>query len=177
MNHCFIPEDTLINKMKTDKVPYDRWCNDGFITKIPGAKIKNEYIIAKIKEYIEKYQFELDSIAYDPWHCEDIVEDLEDEGLLCIEIAQTYASLSEPCKDFRAKVYAGEVKHVKNPVLTYCMSNAIEDKDRKENLKLYKEKKGSERIDAAVTCVIGHVRFMSMDKNVNNHVLSEDWSL
>ena len=57
------------------------------------------------------------------------------------------------------------------------MSNAIEDKDRKENLKLYKDKKNGERIDAAVTCVIGHVRFMSMDKNINNHVLSDDWSL
>lgn len=177
MNHCFIPEDTLIDKMKTDKVPYDLWAREGYMTSIPGAKIKNDYITERIKDDLKKYKFELDSIAYDPWHCEDIVEDLENEGLLCIEIAQTYASLSEPCKDFRAKVYAGEVKHVKNPVLTYCMSNAIEDKDRKENLKLYKEKKSSERIDAAVTCIIGHVRFMSMDKNVNNHVLSEDWSL
>ena len=177
MNHCFIPEDTKEDKKKTDKVPYDLWIEEGYITAIPGAKIKNDYIIERIKEDLKKYEFELDSIAYDPWHCEDIAQELEDEGLLCIEIPQTYASLSEPCKDFRAKVYAEEVKYIKNPVLTYCMSNAIEDKDRKENLKLYKDKKSSERIDAAVTCVIGHVRFMSMDKNVNNHVLSDDWSL
>lgn len=177
MNHCFIPQETLEAKMKTDKVPYDLWSKEGYITVIPGAKIKNDYIVEKIKEDIKKYKFELDSIAYDPWHCEDIVNDLEDEGLLCIEVAQTYASLSEPCKDFRAKVYAGEVKHVKNPVLSYCMSNAVEDKDRKENLKLWKEKKSTERIDAAVTCIISHVRFMSMDKNVNNYVLSDDWSL
>ena len=177
MNHCFIPEDTKEDKKKTDKVPYNLWIKEGYITAIPGAKIKNEYIVERIKDDLKKYEFELDSIAYDPWHCEDIVQELEDEGLLCIEIPQTYASLSEPCKDFRAKVYAEEVKYIKNPVLTYCMSNAIEDKDRKENLKLYKDKKSSERIDAAVTCVIGHVRFMSMDKNVNNHVLSDDWSL
>ncbi|XAO13695.1 terminase large subunit [Terrisporobacter phage TPELB_ph1] len=177
MNHCFIPEDTLAAKMKSDKVPYDSWTREGYITSIPGAKILNDYITERIKDDLKKYQFELDSIAYDPWHCADIAEDLEDEGLLCIEIPQTYASLSEPCKDFRAKVYAKEVKHVKNPVLTYCMSCAIEDKDRKENLKLYKDKKGSERIDAAVTCIIGHVRFKNLDKNVNNHVLSEDWSL
>ena len=177
MNHCFIPQETLEAKMKTDKVPYDLWAREGYITVIPGAKIRNDYIVEKIKEDIKKYKFELDSIAYDPWHCEDIVTDLEDEGLLCIEVAQTYASLSEPCKDFRAKVYAGEVKHLKNPVLTYCMSNAVEDKDRKENLKLWKEKKSTERIDAAVTCIISHVRFMSMEENINNHVLSDDWSL
>lgn len=177
MNHCFIPEDTKEDKKKTDKVPYDLWIREGYITAIPGAKIRNDYITERIKDDLKKYEFELDSIAYDPWHCEDIAQDLEDEGLLCIEIPQTYASLSEPCKDFRAKVYAGEVKYIKNPVLTYCMSNAIEDKDRKGNLKLYKDKKSSERIDSAVTCVIGHVRFTSMDKNVNNHVLSDDWSL
>lgn len=178
MNHCFIPEDTLESKMKTDKVPYDLWAKEEYITVIPGAKIKNDYIVEKIKEDLKKYKFELDSVAYDPWHCEDIVESLEDEGILCIEIPQTYASLSEPTKDFRAKVYAKEVKHVKNPVLTYCMSNAVEDKDRKENLKLWKEKKSSERIDAAVTCIISHVRMMDqLNGNINNHVLNDGWSL
>lgn len=178
MNHCFIPEDTLEAKMKTDKVPYDLWVKEGYITVIPGAKIKNDYIVERIKEDLKKYKFELDSVAYDPWHCEDIVESLEDEGILCIEVPQTYASLSEPTKDFRAKVYAKEVKYVKNPVLTYCMSNAVEDKDRKENLKLWKEKKSSERIDAAVTCIISHVRMIDqLNSNINNHVLSDGWSL
>lgn len=178
MNHCFIPQDTLEAKMKTDKVPYDSWAKQGFITVIPGAKIKNDYIVEKIKEDLRKYKFELDSVAYDPWHCEDIVESLEDEGILCIEVPQTYASLSEPTKDFRAKVYAGEVKYIKNSVLTYCMSNAVEDKDRKENLKLWKEKKSTERIDAAVTCIISHVRMMDqLNGNINNHVLGDDWSL
>ena len=178
MNHCFIPEETLEAKMKTDKVPYDSWAKQGYITVIPGAKIKNDYIVERIKEDLKKYKFELDSVAYDPWHCEDIVESLEDEGILCIEVPQTYASLSEPTKDFRAKVYAKEVKYVKNPVLTYCMSNAVEDKDRKENLKLWKEKKSSERIDAAVTCIISHVRMMDqLNSNINNHVLSDGWSL
>ena len=178
MNHCFIPEETLEAKMKTDKVPYDSWSKQGYITVIPGAKIKNDYIVERIKEDLKKYNCELDSVDYDPWHCEYIVESLEDEGNLCIEVPQTYASLSEPTKDFRAKVYAKEVKYVKNPVLTYCMSNAVEDKDRKENLKLWKEKKSSERIDAAVTCIISHVRMMDqLNSNINNHVLSDGWSL
>ena len=72
----------------------------------------------------------------------------------------------------------GELKYIKNPVLTYCMSNAVEDKDRKENLKLWKEKKSSERIDAAVTCIISHVRMIDqLNSNINNHVLSDGWSL
>lgn len=178
INHCFIPEETLEAKMKSDKVPYDEWAREGYITVIPGAKIKNEYIEEHILDSIKKYKFELDSIAYDPWHCTEIIEDLEEQNLLCIEIPQTYASLSEPTKDFRSKVYSSEVEYLKNPVLTYCMSNTVEDKDRKGNIKLWKEKKSSERIDAAITCVISHVRMISSKQgNVNNHVLKDGWSL
>ncbi|AZV56792.1 terminase TerL endonuclease subunit [Clostridium sp. AWRP] len=165
LNHCFIPEDTLEAKKKTDKVPYDLWCKQGYITKIPGAKIKNEYIVDYILDQKKKYDFDIDSIAYDPWHCDDIAREFESLGILVIEIPQTYASLSEPTKDFRAKVYAKEVLHNGNPVLTYCMSNALEDPDRKENIKLYKEKDSSERIDAAVSTTISHVRMVALLDN------------
>lgn len=175
LNHCFIPEDTLEAKKRTDKVPYDLWSKQGYITKIPGAKIKNEYIIDYILSLKKKYDFELDSIAYDPWHCDDIAKEFESLGIMVIEIPQTYASLSEPTKDFRAKVYEGEVLHDGNPVFTYCMSNALEDKDRKENLKLCKEKDSSERIDAAVSTTISHVRMMALlDKPVDDTFYSPD---
>ena len=32
ISHSFIPEDTLAEKMKTDKVPYDIWAQQGWIT-------------------------------------------------------------------------------------------------------------------------------------------------
>lgn len=167
LNHCFIPEDTLEEKKKTDKAPYDLWVKEGFITSIPGAKIKDEYIVKRIIDDRNKYKFDLDSLAYDPWHCEDMVESLEDEGITCIEIPQTFESLSNPTKDFRAKVYSNEIKHSRNPVLSFCMSNAVEDTDRKSNLKLKKEKEKSERIDSAVTCMIAHTRFLGLNKDID----------
>ena len=170
LNHSFIPEDTLEDKMKTDKVPYDLWVKEGYITAIPGAKIKGEYIVEYILKELKKHKFKLDSIAYDPWHCDDIVKELEENNLTCIEIGQNYATLSEPCKDFRAMVYEKEVVHDGNPVQTYCLSCAVEDKDRKENIKLWKEQKSSERIDAAVTCIIAHVRMMGL-LNRNQDIL------
>ncbi|GAB6150775.1 terminase large subunit [Clostridium novyi] len=170
LNHCFIPEDTLEDKKKTDKVPYDLWVKQGYITVIPGAKIRNEYIIDYILEKKKEYGFALDSIAYDPWHCQDIADEFEELGVLAIEIPQTFAMLSEPTKDFRAKVYQGEVLHDGNPVLGYCMSCAVEDKDRKENLKLWKEKKSSERIDAAVSTTISHARMMGILSERSNDI-------
>jgi phage terminase large subunit-like protein len=164
LNHCYIPEDTLKAKMKTDKVPYDLWVKEEYITKIPGAKIKDDYIVQDVLDFMRENKFIIDSVAYDPWHCQDIADAFQNEGIITIEIPQTFASLSEPTKDFRAKTYAGEVFHDGNPVLNYCFSNAIEDKDRKENLKLWKEKKDSERIDAAVSTMISHVRVCGLLK-------------
>lgn len=171
LNHCFIPADTLEAKMKTDKVPYDLWVEQEHITKIPGAKIKDEYIVDYVLDFKKEHGFVLDSVAYDPWHCSDVAESFENEGILTIEIPQTYASLSEPTKDFRAKTYDGEVIHDGNPVLNYCMSNAVEDKDRKENIKLWKEKQGNERIDAAVSTIISHVRMMALLKGEGEDIL------
>ncbi|MCD3211004.1 terminase large subunit [Clostridium botulinum C/D] len=170
LNHCFIPEDTLEDKKKTDKVPYDLWAKQGYITVIPGAKIRNEYITDYILEKKKEYGFDLDSIAYDPWHCQDIADEFEELGVTAIEIPQTFAMLSEPTKDFRAKVYQCEVLHDGNPVLGYCMSCAVEDKDRKENLKLWKEKKSSERIDAAVSTTISHARMMGIISEGSNDI-------
>lgn len=162
LNHCFIPEDTLEEKKKTDKVPYDLWKKQGYITVIPGAKIKQEYIIDYILQKKKEYGFDIDSIAFDPWHCQDVADEFEELGVTVIEIPQTFAMLSEPTKDLRAKVYQGEVIHDGNPVLNYCMSCAVEDRDRKGNLKLCKEKKDSERIDAAVSTIISHARMIGV---------------
>ena len=44
ISHSFMPEDTLHEKRKTDKVPYDLWIQQGWITTTPGAVVDYEYI-------------------------------------------------------------------------------------------------------------------------------------
>ncbi|PGP92889.1 terminase TerL endonuclease subunit, partial [Bacillus cereus] len=49
ISHSFMPEDTLAEKRKTDKVPYDLWVQQKWITTTPGAVVDYEYIKTHIR--------------------------------------------------------------------------------------------------------------------------------
>ena len=159
-SHSFIPEDTLQQKMITDRVPYDRWVGEGWITATPGPvvdyRLVRDYVINIAKEngwYIEE-------ICGDPWGFLQIGNDFMDAGYTVIEIVQGIKTLSEPTKDFRDMVYLGRVIHDGNPVLSWAVGNAIaEQVDRNQNLILSK-KKSKEQIDPIAALINAHVRGM-----------------
>ncbi|WP_249713390.1 terminase TerL endonuclease subunit, partial [Bacillus cereus] len=65
--------------------------------------------------------------------------------------------LSEPTKDFRAKVKSNKIKHPKNDLLTWAMGNTVTKVDAQENIMLDKSK-STHRIDPAAALVNAYVR-------------------
>ena len=55
-----------------------------------------------------------------------------------IKLRQTYTNLSPATKEFRKKIYDGEVKYEKNELLDWCMSNAITTKGKSDDEMLSK---------------------------------------
>ena len=53
INHCFLPEDGILEKERRDKVPYTAWAREGYITLTPGPTIDYEWI----QSYIDLYVF------------------------------------------------------------------------------------------------------------------------
>lgn len=170
-SHSFIPEDTFYQKMKTERVPYDRWIQNGWITATPGAVVDYrkvlEYVITTEKEknwYIEE-------ICIDPWGSIQIGKDFEEVGYRVVEIIQGIKTLSEPTKDFRDMVYLRRVVHDGNPVLSWAIGNAIaEQVDRNNNLILSK-KKSREHIDPIAATINAHVRAMVKKSTGTGRVL------
>lgn len=159
-SHSFMPEETFETKMKTDKVPYDLWVKDGWITLLPGAII--DYFLVKnwILNDAEKFGYNLHEFCIDPWGAVQISNDLIKDGYTVIEIVQGIKTLSEPTKDLRNMVYSEKVIHDNNPVLGWALGNAIcESVDRNENIILSK-KKSKQRIDPAAALINSHVRAM-----------------
>lgn len=171
ISHSFIPEDTLAQKMKTDRVPYDRWVKEGWITATPGAvvdyRLVRDYAINTAKEngwYIEE-------ICGDPWGFLQIGNDFMDEGYEVVEIVQGIKTLSEPTKDFREMVYQKRIVHDGNPVLAWAVGNAIADQvDRNQNLILSK-KKSREQIDPIASIINAHVRAMLKKQDGTGRVI------
>ncbi|MDA1958419.1 terminase TerL endonuclease subunit, partial [Bacillus cereus group sp. BcHK114] len=129
ISHSFMPEDTLHEKRKTDKVPYDLWIQQGWITTTPGAVVDYEYIKRHIKTMEKENKFKIKEICADPWNATQFMQDMEAEGYTVVEIRQGMATLSGPTKDFREQVYQKKVIHNNNPVLNWAVSNAITKQD------------------------------------------------
>lgn len=159
-HHSFIPSETLSAKIKTDKVPYNLWIQQGWISKIEGARINYRTVMEWGIAKAEKEGWRILEWCLDPWGAAQITADLEALGYTVVEIIQGIKTLSEPTKNFRDEVVARNVMHPGDPVLSWAISNAIVDYvDRNMNIILNK-KKSRQRIDPIAAAINAHVRAM-----------------
>jgi phage terminase large subunit-like protein len=175
-SHSFMPEDTLAAKRKTDKVPYDLWVKQGWITVTPGSVVDYRFIQAHIKKLEAENLWRFKEICYDPYNATQFAQEMESDGYTMVEIRQGVKTLSEPSKNLRELVLAGKLIHDNNPVLTWAVGNAVTRQDHNENIQLDKDK-STERIDPIAALVNAHVRAMLVEDDLNSHILSPDWSL
>jgi len=158
-SHSFLPEDRLEEKLKTDKIEYDLWVKQGWITLTDGSTIDYRYITDYIIEQEKKSEWSINEICFDPYQATQFAQELADYGYEMVEIRQGVKTLSEPTKDFRAQVYTKNVIHDNNPVLTWAIGNAVTRQDHNENIQLDKDK-SVQRIDPIAAVVNGYVRAM-----------------
>ena len=147
----WVPEESLRQRSRRDRVPYDQWAKDGWIIPTPGNSIDYDFIRHELQELGQKYHIK--QVAIDRWNATKLAYDLKADGLDVVEFGQGYASMSAPAKAFEAAVVSGEINHQGNPVLTWCVNNAVIDTDAAGNIKPTKAK-STERIDGVVAAVM-----------------------
>lgn len=159
----FLPEDNMRERVHKDKVPYDIWVRQGFITTTPGNIIDYAFIIDQISK--DMIDFEIKELAFDRWGSQKITTDLQDLGFeiegkrSLIQFGQGFASMSSPTKELEKMVLAKELAHGGNPVLAWMMSNIAIRTDPAGNIKVDKEK-SVERIDGVVALIMSIGRAM-----------------
>jgi len=157
MSHSFIPEDTLAVKTVTDKVPYALWVEQKWITATPGATVDYNYILKYLDDTYELYNWDKKESCFDRYLATWLRYELESRGYIAVDVAQGIPSLGEPTKDFKKRIYEGNIIHDNNPVLTWAISNAVTKEDHNANIMLSKEK-SSERIDPIAALINAHTR-------------------
>lgn len=65
----FLPADGLQEKSRSERIPYDVWAKQGFLTTIPGPVIIPEVIARAVAEASERYDLQM--LAYDRWRISD----------------------------------------------------------------------------------------------------------
>ena len=149
--HFWIPEDTMREKEKKDRVPYSLWAKQEYVTPTPGNVIDYKYIVQTLLEYRELY--DIKEIAFDRWGATKLVQELEEEGFIMVPFGQGFASMSAPTKELMNIVLSQKLRHGGNPVLRWNIDNLVVRQDPAGNLKPDKEK-STQRIDGAVALIM-----------------------
>ena len=147
----WVPEDSMRERSRRDRVPYDVWAREGFITPTPGNVIDYGMIRRDINDLGDKYR--IAEIGHDPWNATQVCLELADDGFTMIPIRQGFASLTAPSKAFETMILSKQIVHGGNPVLRWMVDNCVVRQDPAGNLKPDKAK-SSERIDGVVAAVM-----------------------
>jgi len=151
--YFFMPNDSLPDRVKRDKVPYDVWARQGYIYLTSGSIIDYREIRSKILASRNILKYNIQEIAYDPWNATEIVNNLTDDGFKMIPMRQGFQTMSPPTKEFERRILAGKILHNNNPVLRWMVDNTQAIFDSNKNIRLDKSK-STGRIDGVIASIM-----------------------
>jgi len=175
----FIPDDAVAKHEHTDRVPYKEWAKEGRCQITPGAVTDYSFIKSHIQETEAENKWNAKEICFDPYNSSHFMQDMEKDGYTPVEIRQGVQTLSEPTKKLRELILQKRVVHDGSPLLTWCLSNAVEVIDNNGNIKLSKKHKDdSQRIDLAAAVINALVRALDAEPlDINKIIQSGGWSM
>lgn len=153
----WVPEEGIAIRSKKDRVPYDIWERDGFITATEGNITDYDVIrrdIVKLKEL-----YNIKEIAYDRWNATQLTTQLEGDGFTMVPFGQGFASMAAPTKELLGLLTGDRIAHGNNPVAKWMASNVTVRTDPAGNQKPDKGK-STEKIDGIVAEIMALGRAM-----------------
>ena len=125
-SHSFIPNrDKLRERIMVDKMPYDAWERNGWLTVTNTEIVDQNAVMAYVKEFCASQGLVIETLCFDPANASKLMLELSDEGYDVQEVYQSHKSLNESTAGFREQVYCGNVVFLNNPLLNYAMGNAV----------------------------------------------------
>ncbi|GAB6150215.1 terminase large subunit [Clostridium novyi] len=125
-SHSFIPNyEKLRERCLKDKMPYDVWEQQGFITVTNSPVVDQEQVIQYAIDFCKKHNWEINTWCFDPANATKIMLDVENRGYNVAELFQSHKMLNESTVALREEVYVGNVIYLPNPVLNFAMANAV----------------------------------------------------
>jgi phage terminase large subunit-like protein len=180
--HAWIPKDSLEERVRKDHVPYDLWVKQGWVTVTGGNVVdytKVEEWILEIKKF-----HKIIELCADRAFATMLIQRLEQAGLTCVDIPQTFISMTNPLNETERLLREGKISHENSPVARWCFGNASVAKNGNGQIKLVKEHKGksvvrTRRIDLISAWADAMARAVSYKGTIDLDaaILDKDWGL
>jgi len=145
----FAPLDGIHDRALRDRVPYDLWHRQGYLTATPGASVDYGIVARRLVELCDDYPVQV--VAFDRWRIDVLKAELARLGVeLPLEpFGQGFRDMGPALDLLEADLLNEAIRHGNHPILTWCAANAIATADPAGNRKLDKSK-ATGRIDGMV---------------------------
>jgi len=164
LQHYFLPAELVEQRVREDKIPYDKWAERGLLTLCEGNKVNYHDVTAWFLRMVQEYGIHPVWIGYDPWNSQYWVDEMEAHGFRMEVVRQGAQTLSQPMKELAADLMAKRINYNDNPILKWCLTNTSVKRDENDNIRPVKGQKSRQRIDGAVSLLIAYtVLFRHMD--------------
>lgn len=148
----WVPEAKFDQRIRRDRVPYDKWKEMGALFTTPGNAV--DYAAVKMTAMKDAQTFKVLGLAIDRWNATQLSGELLDEGLPVVLFGQGFASMSAPSKELERMVLDAEIEHGGHPVLRWMGANVAIKTDPAGNIKPAKDA-STDRIDGIVAAIMG----------------------
>ena len=154
----WMPQERVAELERICRVPYSTWIQQGFIECTPGNVIDQRAVMDRIRWGDEI--FDLQEVPFDRFNFRSEAMNLASEGILTVEIQQTFLHLSHPTKFLLGAYLDQKIRHGNHPVLNWMASCLQLQYDHKDNCQPSKPERGktAKRIDGIAAVVTALAR-------------------
>lgn len=139
----WVPEETVAERERKDRIPYSTWIREGWLTVTPGARLDHEHVARDILAFGKDHQ--ILQVGADPWQVGPLATFLQRENIEVKAVAQTTARLNSPCKMLEGLVVEGKFRY-ESPILLWNANHCLVYTDTTGMIKPDKSK-STEKID------------------------------
>jgi len=134
------------------KEPFLQFVSSGLLrtTKFPVSELEQDFIVEARKHGCQE-------VAFDPYQATRSSENLESNGIPAVAMPQTTGHFNAPITELRQCMADGRFTHDGNPLLKWCVGNAVTETDKQDRMMLCK-RESIEKIDPVVALVMAYAR-------------------
>jgi len=131
----YTPRESVGIRTQRDRVPYELWKKQGFLTVTPQATTDYQFIREDIKRCARL--FDVKEIRYDRYRALDLVNQLLADGLKLADHPMG-VSMHDPTTMVLTAIKEASFEHGNNPILTFNADNLVTISDAKGNINMKK---------------------------------------
>lgn len=153
----WLPKDSFEYRVTVEKIPYDKWLEQGLLRLCNGNTINYSDVTAWFLEIVNDYGITPLWIYYDSYSARYFVDEMEQHGFEMIRCIQGAKTLSLPMQNLGADLKAKKINYNNHPILKWCLTNTGIEQDRNGNIVPVKNQSPKMRIDGTASLLDSYV--------------------